>query len=141
MSACLLCDLDAAPPESVVYRDDDWSCEVAPGWDVPGWYFLRLRRHAEGWGGLTAREAAGFGVVTRRLAVAIEHAADAAKVYVLSFGESFPHFHVLIAARPDDLAPEFRGPAMLSLRDEHRDLEAALDVGARVRAAVGTGGR
>ena len=49
---CLICHLDRAPDEAVVFRDDDWACEMAPGFEVPGWYFLRLRRHALGWGGL-----------------------------------------------------------------------------------------
>ncbi len=37
---CLPCDLEGAEPERIVFRDDTWSCEVADGFDVPGWFIL-----------------------------------------------------------------------------------------------------
>ena len=27
---CLICHLDQVPDEAVVFRDDDWACEVVP---------------------------------------------------------------------------------------------------------------
>ena len=136
MSACLPCDLETAEAATVVHRDDTWSCEVADGYDVPGWFLLRLRRHAEGWAGLTPDEAAGFGVVSQQIASALQQATGAPTVYFLSFGENYPHFHFLVIARPPGLAPEQRGAGILALRAEHRDRAAALAVATDVRAAL-----
>jgi diadenosine tetraphosphate (Ap4A) HIT family hydrolase len=136
VSDCLPCDLETADPASVVYRDDTWACEIADGYDVPGWFILRLRRHAEGWGGPTASELADFGSVSQRLALAIQSATGATGTYFLSFGENYPHFHFLVIARDADLPPESRGAAILTLRAEGRDRSKALEVGARVRDAL-----
>ena len=50
MSTCLPCDLESAPTDAVVYRDADWACEVAEGYDVPGWYILRAPTARRGMG-------------------------------------------------------------------------------------------
>jgi diadenosine tetraphosphate (Ap4A) HIT family hydrolase len=136
VSDCLPCDLEAAEPPAVVYRDETWSCEIAGGYEVPGWFMLRLRRHAEGWSGPTSRELADFGPISQRVAAAIESATGATGVYFMSFGENYPHFHFLVIARDAQLPPEYRGAAVLGLRAEGRDLDAALAVGARVRDAL-----
>lgn len=133
---CLPCDLESAHADAVVYRDSDWACEVAQGYEVPGWYVLRARRHAEGWDGLTAVEAAGFGVVSQRVSRAVQAATGAPTVYFLSFGENYPHLHFLVIARPPDLAPDLRGAAILSLRAEHRDTPASLVTASAVRHAL-----
>lgn len=93
-------------------------------------------RHAEGWAALTAAEAAGFGPIAQRVAVAIETAIGAAMVYLLSFGEQYPHFHFLVVARAPSLASDLRGPAILALLADQRDPEASLAVAAEVRAAL-----
>ncbi|MDQ6895327.1 MAG: hypothetical protein M3171_01760 [Actinomycetota bacterium] len=136
MSACLPCDLESAAAEAVVYRDADWACEVAEGYDVPGWYILRVRRHAEGWDALSPSEASGFGKVSQCVARAMQAVTGAPTVYFLSFGENYAHLHFLLIARPADLAPELRGAAILSLRDQHRDQPAALASAAAVRQAL-----
>jgi len=136
MSDCLPCDLETVEPSRVIYRDDDWSCEIADGYDVPGWFILRLRRHAEGWGGPTAEELAGFGPVAQRIAVAIQSATGATGAYFMSFGENYPHFHFLVIARDAELPTESRGAAILSMRTSSRDLAASLAVGERVRSAL-----
>ena len=136
MSGCLPCDLEATEPSAIIYRDEIWSCEIADGYDVPGWFILRLRRHAEGWSGPTAGELADFGPISQQLATAIQSATGATSVYFMSFGENYPHFHFLVIARDAELPPESRGPAVLGLRTESRDLEAALTVGDRVRNAL-----
>ena len=133
MSVCLPCDLEAAEPSAIIYRDDTWSCEIAEGYDVPGWFILRLRRHAEGWAGPTVEELSGFGPVSQKVAAAIQEATGATGTYFMSFGENYPHFHFLVIARDAGLPPESRGAAILDLRAERRDLEASLVVGARVR--------
>ncbi len=136
MSACLPCDLEHAEPPAIVYRDDTWSVDIADGYDVPGWFILRLRRHAEGWAGPTAEELAGFGPLSQRLAAAIQSVTGAPTVYFVSFGENFPHFHFLVIARPADLPAELKGAAILSLRTEQSDLPASVLVGADVRSAL-----
>ena len=136
MSACLPCDLEGADAVNVVYRDDAWSCEVADGYDVPGWFILRLRRHAEGWSGPAAAELADFGPLSQRLSAAIQEATGAPLVYFMSFGENYPHFHFLVVARDADLPTELRGAAILALRAEHRDPDASLTVASRVREAL-----
>ena len=125
-SDCLPCELEAAPADAVVFRDETWSCEVAPGYEVPGWYFLRVRRHAEGWQGLNAAEITGFGACCRRLSRAIQLAQGVGHVYFMSFGENYPHFHFLVTARGAAIPPELRGGNILGLRETHRDLPAAL---------------
>ena len=136
MSDCLPCDLETAESAAIVYRDANWSCEVADGYDVPGWYILRLRRHAEGWGGPSAEELTSFGPISQQLAAAIQSATGASNVYFLSFGENYPHFHFLVIARDAELPPESRGAAILGLRAAGRDLDASLALGARVRDSL-----
>jgi diadenosine tetraphosphate (Ap4A) HIT family hydrolase len=136
MSECLPCDLESADAAAIIYRDDTWSCEIADGYDVPGWFILRLRRHAEGWTEPTLDELAGFGAVSQRVANAIQSATGASNVYFLSFGENYPHFHFLVIARDADLPVESRGAAILGLRASNRDLDASLAVGGRVRECL-----
>ena len=136
MSECLPCDLEAVDAERIVYRDDTWSCEIADAYDVPGWFILRLRRHAEGWSGPTAEELAGFGPVSQKITAAVEAATGATGAYFMSFGENYPHFHFLVIARDADLPAESRGAAILARRADDRDLAASLAVGERVRRAL-----
>lgn len=136
MSACLPCDLEDATDAEVIFRDDVWSCEVADGYDVPGWYILRLRRHAEGWSGPTPEELATFGPVSQRLAAAIQTATGGPAVYFMSFGENYPHFHFLVIARDAELPVESRGAAILARRAENRDMAQALSLGKKVRSAL-----
>lgn len=133
--SCMPCDLENADAASIVFRDDTWSCEAAAGYDVPGWFILRLRRHAEGWSEPTAEELAGFGPISQRLVAAITEATDSTGAYFMSFGENYPHFHFLVTARPADLAPENKSANILGLRAELSDREAALRFAADVRAA------
>ena len=136
MSGCLPCDLEGADAANVVLRDDTWSCDVAVGYEVPGWFILRLRRHAEGWSGATAAELAEFGPFSQRVAVAIQQVTGAPTVYFMSFGENYPHLHFLVIARDADLAPERRGAGILTLLADHCDLDASLAVAGRVRDAL-----
>ncbi len=136
VSDCLPCDLEGADAAAVAYRDDTWSCEVADGYDVPGWFILRLRRHAEGWSGPTPAELADFGPLSQRIAAAIQDVTGAPTVYFMSFGENYPHFHFLVIARDAELAPERRGAGILTLRTEHSDRDASLAVASRVRDAL-----
>ena len=133
---CLICQLDEAADEAVVFRDADWSCEIAPGFEVPGWFFLRLRRHALGWGALEREELTGFGPIAQQLMLALEEAFDAPARYLMTFGEAYPHFHAVVTVRTDDIPPESRSGNILALRANLVDRQAALAKVPDVRAAL-----
>jgi diadenosine tetraphosphate (Ap4A) HIT family hydrolase len=133
---CLICHLDLAPDEAVVFRDEDWACEVAPGFEVPGWYFLRLRRHALGWAELARPELTAFGPVVQDLMRALEQAFDAPARYLMTFGEAYPHFHAVVTVRAQDIPPESRSGNILALRGSRLDRDAAVARVPAVRAAL-----
>jgi diadenosine tetraphosphate (Ap4A) HIT family hydrolase len=135
MSDCLLCSMEQADEASVVFRDPLWAAEVVPGYDVPGWFILRARRHAERITGLDDEELASYGRRTRDLVAAVTEVTDAPATYQLVFGENYPHFHTLIAARGDDVPPDLRAGNILRLRTERADLAAAGQLVPAVRRA------
>ena len=122
---CLICSMEEADPASRVFLDELWAAEVAPGYEVPGWFFLRARRHAERLTGLDEAETATFGRHAHDLVRAVERVTGAPAVYLLSFGENYRHFHALVAARGDQVPPESRGWALLRLLATGRDIPAA----------------
>ena len=134
-SECLICSMEEADSASRVFLDELWAAEVAPGYEVPGWFFLRSRRHAEKLTGLDDAETATFGRHAHDLISAIERVTGAPAVYLLSFGENYLHFHALIAARGEQVPPELRGGAMLQLLAEGCDATAAQAVAGEVRLA------
>jgi diadenosine tetraphosphate (Ap4A) HIT family hydrolase len=127
---CLICRLDDADPDAVVFRDDIWACEV-----VPGWYFLRTRRHALGWRELGPAELPTFGERARDLMAALEATFAAPACYLMTFGEAYPHFHCVVTTRGDDVPPEFRSGNILRLLGTHVDRAAALRQVPALRAA------
>lgn len=132
---CLICSMEETGPDSRVFLDDLWAAEVAPGYEVPGWFFLRARRHAEKLTGLDDTEVATFGRHAHDLVAAVEQVTGAPAVYLLSFGESYRHFHALVAARGEEIPPAQRGGALLGLLAEGRDPDAAQALVPAVRAA------
>jgi diadenosine tetraphosphate (Ap4A) HIT family hydrolase len=117
--------MEDVDPASRVFLDDLWAAEVAPGYEVPGWFFLRARRHAEKLTGLDDAEVAGFGRHAHDLVSAVEEATGAPAVYLLSFGENYTHFHALVAARGKEVPLDRRGGALLQLLADNRDSAAA----------------
>ena len=132
---CLICSLQDSDPGARVFLDDLWAAEVAPGFEVPGWFFLRARRHADALSGLTDEEAETLGSRARDLARAVEQVTEAPAVYLLHFGENHRHFHALVAARGEDVPKGLRGGAVLQLVADRRDPVAAAQVADRVRRA------
>lgn len=127
MSAeCLPCVMEGAEAAAVVFRDDLWACEVIPGFDVPGWYVLRVRRHALRLGGLSEEELATYGRRARDVVDAVSEVTGAPATYLLTFGEAHPHFHTLIAARGDEVPPERRLGGIMQQRTDQLDRGAAL---------------
>ena len=133
---CLICHLDEAPDEMVVFRDEDWACEIAPGFEVPGWYFLRLRRHALGWAELQRPELTAFGPVVQDLMGALDQAFGAPACYLMTFGEAYPHFHAVVTVRTEDIPPESRSGNILALLATRLDRDAALARVPAVREAL-----
>jgi diadenosine tetraphosphate (Ap4A) HIT family hydrolase len=132
---CLICSMERCESASRVFLDELWAAEVAPGYEVPGWFFLRARRHAERFTGLDDAETATFGRRAHDLISAVEQVTGAPAVYLLSFGENYLHFHALIAARGERVPPELRGGALLQLLAAGRDEPAAQALATDVRLA------
>ena len=130
---CLICSMEEVDPASRVFLDELWAAEVAPGFEVPGWFFLRARRHAEKLTGLDEAETATFGRHAHDLVSAVEQVTGAPAVYLLSFGENFRHFHALVAARGDQVPPELRGYGLIQQLAEGRDIPAARTLTGQVR--------
>jgi diadenosine tetraphosphate (Ap4A) HIT family hydrolase len=133
--SCLICATDEVDEAAVVFRDDLWACEIVDGFEVPGWFFLRARRHALGWSGLGTTELETFGRRVRDVVEAVGVATGARATYVMNFGEAYPHFHCVVTARGDEVPPEFRSGNILQLRRDKVDRGAALKLIPSVRAA------
>jgi diadenosine tetraphosphate (Ap4A) HIT family hydrolase len=133
---CLMCRLEEdGQTNSVVFSDPLWAAQIVPGYDVPGWFILRARRHAELLTGLDEAELATFAQRARNLITAVREATGAPATYLLTFGENYKHFHALIAARGADVPPERRNGDILKLRTERADPAAAALLLPAVRSA------
>jgi diadenosine tetraphosphate (Ap4A) HIT family hydrolase len=135
MTGCLLCEMEQVPAEGIVFRDELWAAEVPPGYEVPGWFFLRARRHAELLTGLDDAELATLGRRARDLVAAVTAVTGAPATYLLIFGENYRHFHALIAARGADIPADRRAGNILLLRQESLDPAAAARLVPGVRQA------
>ncbi|HEX6869454.1 MAG TPA: hypothetical protein VF163_00015 [Micromonosporaceae bacterium] len=122
---CLICDQEDAPEANVVWRDDLFACEITPGFEVPGWIVVRVRRHVIGWPGLNDAELANVGRRISDTVAASAEIAAAQKVYVLTFGEANPHFHALVAPRGEEVPPQLRTARILDRLATDIDIPAA----------------
>ena len=112
---CLICAMEDADDAVVVARDDLWALEIVPGYEVPGWFVLRSRRHALGLPGLTPEELATFGPRARDAVAAVTEVTGAPATYLMTFGENYRHFHALIPARGDDVPADRRTGGTIAL--------------------------
>ncbi|MFF0501790.1 hypothetical protein ACFYU5_35750 [Nocardia aobensis] len=124
-ASCRICAADNADESAIVFRDDLWTAHIVPGFDVPGWFFLRTIRHAERLVGLDDNELATFARRARDLTAAVTSATGSEAAYMLMFGDNNPHFHVLIAARGAEVSADRRGPDIMKLRYEQTPEHAA----------------
>lgn len=134
-SSCLPCALEDVDDGMAVFRDELWAAEIAPGFEVPGWFFLRVRRHAERLTELNDAELAVLGRRARDLVDAVGTAMGTEVTYLISFGENHPHFHALIIPRDDTVPVHQRGGAIMSLVADRADPPAAREIVPAVRAA------
>lgn len=133
-SECLICSMEETDPDDRVFLDDRWAAEVAPGYEVPGWFFFRSRRHADGLTGLDDDEVDSLGRHVHDLLSAVERATGAPAVYFLHFGESYRHFHALVAARGDDVPAGLKGWGLVRLLPDHVDPDRSRALASGVRA-------
>lgn len=74
---------------------------------VLGTLFIEPKRHVPGFADLTRAEAERIGLLTSRLAQALERGEGAERTYVFVFGHHVPHLHVWLVPRypgtPEDL--------------------------------------
>ena len=120
---CGLCQkLEATPTGGWVHRDGTWAVAVQDGYEAPGWIVLQTCRHVESTSALDDREVAGLGSMLRRLTAAIEAVVpDTERVYLVVFGETFPHWHVLLLPRITDIDRRGgRGDRASRQADRHR---------------------
>lgn len=132
---CLMCATEHTTAERIVFRDDLWAAEVLPDYEVPGWFVLRARRHADGIADLSDDEAETFGRRARDLIAAISDVTGAPTTYIMGFGENYRHFHVLVTARGDEVPTERRGGNIVQLRTEQIDIDSSLTIADHVRTA------
>jgi hypothetical protein len=78
-------------------------------------------------------EADELGLNLAQLTGAIQAVTDAEKVYVLAYGERFPHFHLVLLPRLPYAPPELTGPGLFTKVDELVDVPEAARVAAAVR--------
>ncbi|MFI5856268.1 hypothetical protein [Streptomyces parvulus] len=136
-AGCFMCGLEQNADTAVVFRDPLWAADMVPGYDVPGWFVLRVRRHAERITGLDEAELGSFARRARDLVAAVTEATGAPATYLMVFGENHPHFHALITARGDGVPADRRNGNILRLREERADPEAAARLVPAVRRAYG----
>lgn len=134
-SPCLMCDMEDTDESNIIFRDELWSAEVVPGFEVPGWIVLRTRRHAERITGLNDEELAALGHHARDVVAAVTEVTNAEATYMVAFGEAFPHFHMLITPRGAQVPPERRGGDIMKLKGEESDPVRAREVATAIRAA------
>ncbi len=127
--ACLLCDwISVEPPGGWLLDDQYFVMGVAPDFEVPGWYFLAMRRHGEGPMSMSPAEAGAYGPTLVSCTAAVKEATGAERVYVIAYGELYPHWHCLISPRGADIPAELRGPALFSGRSQLIDIQLSIEV-------------
>jgi hypothetical protein len=138
-AACQICERETSEEEPLggwILRTELWSACVADGFEIPGWIFLELRRHAEGPMAMDGAEASELGPLLVQLTAGVERATQAEKVYVLAFGELFAHFHFVLAPRMPFSPPELTGPNLFLNRDQLVDRDAAAETALRICQSV-----
>ncbi len=139
-AGCGLCALEAGggPAGGWVYQDQNWSVGVSDGMEVPGWLTGQIRRHAIGTAALNGAEQGSLGPLLTRLTAAITKVTGAEKVYIVAFGEAFPHWHFLLMARGANVERTHRGAALMLHRERYIDRAAAMAAADQVRRELAT---
>lgn len=93
-------------PGGPIHDDGLWlvSHHTGPHTD-PGELIVKVRRHCETLGELTAAEAAALGPILRAGVAAIERVVRPERTYVASYNESVRHVHFFLLPRTRSLPP------------------------------------
>jgi diadenosine tetraphosphate (Ap4A) HIT family hydrolase len=140
---CRLCALEVATEEPLggwVYRDQHWSLGVLPGLEVPGWLVLQSRPHVETLWDVVKEGTDALGTLLARTSREIQRELGSEHVYLIAFGETMAHWHMLIAATPGGLVPDLRGANLLANFQDFLDPDAAVRIAGVVRAGLANGG-
>lgn len=127
--------MEDADESRTVFRDELWAGEVVTGMEVPGWFVLRTRRHAELIIGLDETEVDTFARRARDLIAAVSEVTGAPATYLMVFGENHRHFHALITARGNDVPADRRSGNILKLVEECSAPSTAVGIVPAVRDA------
>ena len=130
---CAVCALNS--PDSIVWSDEHWI--VSPTRSGEGCFTVHSRRHVEGVWSLSEAEAASYGTLLMRLGRAIAGACSLERLYVVTVGEKFIHFHAAILPRLKGAPVDERIFSVISGHVERMtDAERAGKVAAAVRAGL-----
>lgn len=135
-SLCLRANSPDPPPGGWVYEDPYWLGSVFPEYEVPGWIVLQARRHVESLMAMTESEAASLGCAFRIVSRVLSELLEPSHVYVLAFGERFPHWHGLLIPRDPAWDSGNAGINVLNRRESLRDPDRALSVADAVRKRI-----
>jgi diadenosine tetraphosphate (Ap4A) HIT family hydrolase len=107
---CVSCDILAGKqvePGGAIFENEYW--HVGTVVSVPvvwrGFLSIKLKRHCERLGKLSAEEALTLGPVIQSTCLALAEVLKPAKIYVCSFGEGVRHIHFWVHPRPPGMRP------------------------------------
>jgi histidine triad (HIT) family protein len=112
-SSCFFCGRLREPGSIEAWRiyEDDLLVAThqveANGPTYLGTVMVQTRRHTEGLGGLTDREAERLGLVVTRISRALRSTLGAEWTYAYCFTEAFRHVHTIVDARYPGLPKEY----------------------------------
>ena len=102
-SPCPICDEVAgrrSAPGGPIYDDGLWLVSHhLGGFTDPGELIVKLRRHGESVGDLTAAEARALGPILQAAVGAVDRAVRPERVYVAAFSERVRHVHFYVLPR------------------------------------------
>jgi diadenosine tetraphosphate (Ap4A) HIT family hydrolase len=104
-------------PESLMYEGKFWIVEHAYPVKIKGWIVIILKRHVESLHELSQEEFLELSKLQRKICQALHQELNSKKEYSICFaeGKHFNHIHFHLIARSNDLADEFKGPAIYSM--------------------------
>jgi diadenosine tetraphosphate (Ap4A) HIT family hydrolase len=106
VEGCLACDTvmgTRAAPGGIIHSSDHWVVDHHFGVVMKGFLIVKSRRHCEHVADLTQAELETLGPVLGNATRALQHALDAARVYVCSWGEGDAHVHWCLIPRYGDM--------------------------------------
>jgi len=114
-AGCYSCQLTGRgdlPPRDRIYADGRWQVTHAFDSALLGWLVLFPVRHLSSLSELTDDEAAGLGILQKRLSQALIDTLGCVKTYaiLLAEAEGFAHLHFHIVPRHADIPAGLRGP-------------------------------